>query len=58
MASVNEIEKMGVELFECLMNRIFNVSEFDRFGQVTTRERDIMDRWLSRNEGEDERPVF
>lgn len=37
-------------LFECLMNRIYNVSDFERLGDTTNKERTAIDSWLSRNE--------
>jgi hypothetical protein len=54
-----ELEQLGIELFGCLLNRIYNVSDFERFGAVTEKERKIIDRWLARCEGEsDDRPIF
>lgn len=51
MAMTNkEIEDIGQLLFECLMNRIYNVSDFERLGETTERERAAIDRWLARNE--------
>jgi hypothetical protein len=61
MATPNkkELEQLGIELFGCLLNRIYNVSDFERLGDVTEKERKIIDRWLSRSEGEpDDRPIF
>jgi hypothetical protein len=48
--SRKEIEDVGQMLFECLMNRIYNVSDFERLGDTTNKERAAIDSWLSRNE--------
>ena len=51
MATQNKIiEDIGQMLFECLMNRIYNVSDYERLGEITERERTAIDRWLARNE--------
>lgn len=47
---VNDIETIGRNLFECLMNRIYNVSDFERLGAITERERQAVDAWLQRTE--------
>ena len=45
-----EIEEIGQALFECLMNRVYNASDFERLGDMTSKERTAIDRWLARNE--------
>lgn len=50
MASNKELEYLGKELFECLMNRVYNQSDFERLGDITLRERLAIDNWLSRSE--------
>jgi hypothetical protein len=45
-----ETETIGRNLFECLMNRIYNVSDFERLGAITERERQAVDAWLQRTE--------
>lgn len=41
------IEQTARVLFECLMNRIYNVSDFERLGAMNSRERDAIDAWLT-----------
>lgn len=51
MATPNkELEEIGQILFECLMNRVYNASDFERLGDMTDKERIAIDRWLARNE--------
>ena len=45
-----DLETIGRNLFECLMNRIYNVSDFDRLGAISERERQAVDAWLQRTE--------
>ncbi len=40
------IEQTARVMFECLMNRIYNASDFDRLGAMNSRERDAIDAWL------------
>ena len=47
-----DLETVGRILFECLMNRIYNVSDFERLGTVTQREREAIDAWLQLNSTE------
>lgn len=47
-----ETQAIGKELFECLMNRIYNVSDFERLGTITIRERQAIDKWLQLKERE------
>lgn len=47
-----DLETVGRILFECLMNRIYNVSDFERLGTVTQREREAIDQWLQLNSTE------
>lgn len=42
----SELISISKELFECLMNRIYNASDFDRLGPVSERERTIIDIYL------------
>jgi len=44
--------EIGRTLFECLMNRIYNVSDFERLGAMTDRERQAIDKWLQLTERE------
>ena len=46
MASHIELETIGRQLFECLMNRIYNVNDFERVLSPTDRERTAIDAWL------------
>ena len=41
------IEQTAQVLFECLMNRIYNASDFERLGAMNSRERDAIDAWLT-----------
>ena len=41
-----QMEDVGRVLFECLMNRIYSASDFDRLGPMTTREREVIDAWM------------
>jgi hypothetical protein len=50
LAVHKETETIGRTLFECLMNRIYNVSDFERLGAITERERQAVDAWLQRTE--------
>lgn len=45
-----DLETIGRNLFECLMNRIYNVSDFERLGAISERERQAVDAWLQRTE--------
>lgn len=45
-----DLETIGRNLFECLMNRIYNVSDFDRLGAISERERQAVGAWLQRTE--------
>lgn len=49
---ISGLEQIGRNLFECLMNRIYNVSDFERLGTVTQREREAIDQWLQLNSTE------
>lgn len=40
------VEAIGKELFECLMNRIYNVNDFERLEKPSERERSAIDAWL------------
>ena len=46
MASHIELETIGRQLFECLMNRIYNVNDFERVLSPTDREITAIDAWL------------
>lgn len=48
--SLKQMEPLGRTLFECLMNRIYNVSDFERLGAMTTKERQAIDTWLQLTE--------
>lgn len=47
---LKQMEPLGRTLFECLMNRIYNVSDFERLGAMTTKERQAIDTWLQLTE--------
>lgn len=49
---MSELEQVGRTLFECLMNRIYNISDFERLGAMTPREREAIDQWLKLNDQE------
>ena len=49
-----ELLSIGKELFECLMNRIYNASDFDRLGPISERERTAIDVYLQTTRGTDE----
>lgn len=51
-AVTSELQQVGRTLFECLMNRIYNVSDFERLGAMTDRERQAIDQWLQLTERE------
>ena len=54
-----EIEEIGQLLFECLMNRVYNASDFERLGDMTIKERTAIVRWLARHENVGyERDIF
>jgi hypothetical protein len=40
------MKELSKTLFECLMNRIYNTSDFDRLGPPSERERKIIDEYL------------
>lgn len=40
------VEGIAKELFECLMNRIYNVDDFVRLEKPSDRERAAIDKWL------------
>ena len=40
------MKELSKTLFECLMNRIYNTSDFDRLGPPSERERKIIDQYL------------
>jgi hypothetical protein len=40
------MKELSKTLFECLMNRIYNTSDFDRLGPPSERERNIIDEYL------------
>lgn len=40
------VEAIGKELFECLMNRIYNANDFERLQKPSERERSAIDGWL------------
>lgn len=44
-----EIEGLAHELFECLMNRIYNAEKYERLSPPSDRERRIIDAYLSRD---------
>lgn len=46
MPSMIQMETVSRELFECLMNRIYNAKDFPRLGGPTSRERTAIDAWL------------
>lgn len=50
-------EKMAAEtrrMFEAFLNRIYNVSQFERLGPPSETEREIIDNYLERdNDGSD-----
>jgi hypothetical protein len=50
LTTYKETETIGRTLFECLMNRIYNVSDFERLGAISERERQAVDAWLQRTE--------
>lgn len=50
----SELLTIGKELFECLMNRIYNASDFDRLGPISERERTAIDVYLQITRGTDE----
>lgn len=43
------IEAVAHELFECLMNRIYNSNKYERLSPPSDRERHIIDAYLSRD---------
>lgn len=49
-----ELLSIGKELFECLMNRIYNASDFDRLGPISERERTAIDVYLQTTRGNNE----
>jgi hypothetical protein len=44
------MEQASRELFECLMNRIYNASDFERLQAPSDRERKAIDTWLQLQE--------
>jgi len=46
MPSMIQMETVSRELFECLMNRIYNANDFVRLGGMSSRERTAVDAWL------------
>lgn len=46
MPSMIQMETVSRELFECLMNRIYNANDFERLGGPSKRERTAIDAWL------------
>lgn len=46
MPTEQELTRIGRELFECLMNRIYNVDDFVRLAKPQDRERRAIDAWL------------
>jgi len=49
-----DLISVSKELFVLLMNRIYNVSDFDRLGPVSERERTAIDMYLQTKRGTDE----
>ena len=49
-----DLISVSKELFVLLMNRIYNVSDFDRLGPVSERERTAIDVYLQTTGGTDE----
>ena len=52
--SQSDLISIGKELFECLMNRIYNASDFDRLGPISERERTAIDVYLQTTRGNNE----
>jgi hypothetical protein len=50
----SDLLSISKELFECLMNRIYNASDFDRLGPISERERTAIDVYLQTTRGTDE----
>jgi hypothetical protein len=50
MASNIQLETISRELFECLMNRVYNASDFERLQAPSDRERKIIDQYLEMKE--------
>lgn len=50
MPSMIQMETVSRELFECLMNRIYNVDDFVRMAGPSARERTAIDAWLETRE--------
>jgi hypothetical protein len=46
----NHLDQASRELFECLMNRIYNASDFERLQAPSDRERKAIDTWLQLQE--------
>jgi hypothetical protein len=46
----NHLDQASRELFECLMNRIYNASDFVRLQAPSERERKAIDTWLQLQE--------
>jgi hypothetical protein len=49
-----DLISVSKELFVLLMNRIYNVSDFDRLGPVSERERTAIDMYLQTTRETDE----
>ena len=47
------MDEMLRELFECLMNRIYNSNDFERAGPMSVRERNIIDKYLEQTADEE-----
>ena len=47
---IQVMEQASRELFECLMNRIYNASDFIRLQAPSERERKAIDTWLQLQE--------